>query len=68
MVTIRKCVSEVYLLQVSFREKPTSLNTVFVNPIKFRRVLAAMRNHVIHYSIVFLLVIRQLREINENFM
>ena len=51
MVTIRKYISEICLLQGSFRDKRTQLNSAFVNPIKSRKILAAGKNRVMHYSI-----------------
>ena len=51
MVTIRKYISETYLLQASFRNKRTQLNSAFVNPVKSCKILGAAKNRVMHYSI-----------------
>ena len=51
MVTIVNVYRKFIYYKPCFREKRTSVNSVFVNPMKFRKILFAGKNGVIHCSI-----------------
>ena len=58
--------SEIYWLQGSFREN--EISSVFANPIKFRKILAAGKNRVIYNIINSISFNEMSAEGNKTFM